>query len=175
MGSSYQVGVRWLSGLPYRWPVECLSILAICVLLGISSDTAKASTWETAEAATTKNDIYALREAIRNFQKEYKIDPPSEVSLLLRLLLGASIGGYNPIKIVFWEPRSVEKSWWNTSKGGVFDGPLMDGWGRPFVFEWDPRTGRLEVWSRLKDGTADKASAQRHELQTVLLPGRATP
>jgi hypothetical protein len=132
--------------------------------------TASANTFEPAESAMTRDVIFRLRDAIRNFEKEYGYFPPLDHSKTLRLLQGDALDGYNWRKIVFWEARQPKRFLGFITKSGDFNdsGELIDGWQNPFQFEID-KSG-FEIWSTGSSGKDDKTTAIRKDRFTILIP-----
>ena len=149
---------------------RCVAILILCISFPIL---AFGNTLETREAAMTKNDIFAIRDAFKFYHKEYGYFPPPDLALIVNLLRGQDLRGYNWRKIVFWEPRSTEKWLWITTRQGNIDeqGTLLDGWGRPFHFAFDPQSQEIEMWSLGKEGLWDKSTAQSRDLYWKIKQG----
>ena len=131
---------------------------------------ARANTIESSESVTTKQDIFAIRDALKFYQKEYGYLPPTKLPIVLQILQGQNTQGYNWKKIVFWERREDTKRFWMTMHQGNVSskGELLDGWGNPLKFDTDPITGVVEMWSQGKDGKWDKATAIERDFHWTL-------
>lgn len=142
-----------------------MRVAALVLLLFIPSFV-QARSIDSVETTTTRHDIFAIREALRYYFTEYGYYPPPDIVLILKILQGNDVQGFNWRKIVFWEARPDRTRYWFwLHKGNIGEhGELMDAWGRPVAFQVDPNSGAMEMWSRGKDGNWDRVTAIARDL-----------
>jgi hypothetical protein len=156
-------GQKWLLGI----------LTAILVFLGVCAFIPAGRGADHSRTAVTKFDISILKTAVTAYHTEYDSYPPHDPVKLARVLQGDSFDGFNPKKIVFWESRQPESTWMHSTAGSLnAQGQFTDAWGEPYVFEFDPATGRLEAWSRWINQKSNKAAAIEGEYYEVLIPGK---
>jgi len=142
--------------------MNCIVSLLLVCLLGHPS-IAMANTMETSEAAITKNDVFAIRDALKFYFREFGYYPIFSSRDVIKILFGEDVNGANPRQIVFWEPRPARKFLWIITKRGNLDsnGELLDGWGRNVVFTTDASSRSIAAWSMGQDGTWNQKAAEK--------------
>lgn len=123
--------------------------------------------------ATTESRLRTMQVACESYKAEYGPDRITEPAKMLRLLQGATFDGYNPLQKVFVELTRSKKTFFFEKPHTELNarGELIDGWGNPFVWEYDARVGHLALWSQMKDRKADRETAIKHGLYAVLFEG----
>lgn len=120
--------------------------------------------------ATTESRLRMMQTACESYEAEYGPGQVTEPAKMLRLLQGETFEGFNPLRKVFVElTRPKKTSFFERPRTDLNNkGELMDGWGNPFVWDYDASTGRLALWSRMKGRKADRDTAIKQGLYAVL-------